>query len=212
MASVSWFSPRNFWRVQYLVHRNGGSERRARYARAKGEARVLANQLGQVEEATRRQYAAREEVEGWIAKGWLCEEEAGAIFVGFGEVVAHRRRQAALTEPTDYAPLLRAFEEYSLRAGKGGEAREYLKSHRNNLSMARQVVAWCPVPNARPGSRTIAPGGAPGNQDGQTSTVPTLSGLRPSRQRVAQSSSATLSQTPGKPSTRRGKYATRRPP
>ena len=48
----------------------------------------------------------------------------------------------AVRYPTDYDLILGAFEDYSLRNGKGGEGRINLKTHRNSMIMARQVVAW----------------------------------------------------------------------
>ena len=42
----------------------------------------------------------------------------------------------------DYDRLLKAYEEYSLETGKGGDLRVYLKTHINNMSLARQVIDW----------------------------------------------------------------------
>jgi integrase len=101
-----------------------------------------ADPLAQLEEATRRQYATRPEVEGWIEKGWLTAEQASLAFAGFDEVIRQNRRSAAGAQSTDYGKIKAAYEEYSLASGKGGEDRANLKTHRNNLSMASQVISW----------------------------------------------------------------------
>ena len=69
---------------------------------------MTAGQLELLEESTKHGYAPKERIEEWIEKGWLRENEAGIIFSGYEEVLA----QARVLQPTDYAQLLNAFENY----------------------------------------------------------------------------------------------------
>ncbi len=149
MASISKYPARDCWRVQYFIYLKGKKIRKSRYPKTQGEARLLAIQLGHLEQASRQQYATRQEVEAWVERGWIPEEQASLIFPGYEEVIEHNRRISSGSQQTYYQAVLVAYEEYSLNSGKGGEDRANLKTHRNNMSMARQVVSWleAEVPN-----------------------------------------------------------------
>ena len=142
MASMSMYAARKCWRVDYFIHLKDRRVRKTKYAKVKAEARVLTSQLEQLEQATRRQYAPRPQVENWIEQGWIGGEQAAQVFAGYGEVIEERRRADQGAREADFEQMLAAYEEYSLTTGKGGEDRINVKSHRNNMSMARQVVAW----------------------------------------------------------------------
>ena len=81
-------------------------------------------------------------MEAWVEKGWIGEEQAARIFAGCDDVVEQRRRVDQGAREADFEQMLAAYEEYSLTTGKGGEDRVNVKSHRNNMSTARQVVSW----------------------------------------------------------------------
>ena len=142
MASMSKRAARDSWRVDYFLYLTDRKVRRTQYTKLKAEARILSSQLEQLEQATKRQYAPRPQVESWVEKGWISEEQAAQLFAGYDEVVEQRRRTEQGAREADFEKVLSAYEEYSLRSGKGGADRINLKSHRNNMSMARQVVAW----------------------------------------------------------------------
>lgn len=137
MASVHQFAARNTWRIAYYVKIKSGLVKKAKYAKAKADANLLKRQLERVEDATRTGLATGKEIEDWIARGWIKEEEVAIAFTGYAET-AERKRKVALHH-TDYKQILDAYEEYAIDVSKGGADR---KSHRNHMSMARQVVGW----------------------------------------------------------------------
>lgn len=137
MASVDWFAARKTWRISYRLRLNGRSLRKAKYAREKAQAKLLKRHIERVEDAVRTGVGRSVDIEEWIERGYLKAEEADQAFLGYRETVK-RRRQTELSK-TDYSSILAAYEEYALDVGKGGPDR---KSHRNHMSMARQVVGW----------------------------------------------------------------------
>jgi integrase len=142
MASVSKFPSRDSWRIQYFIYLKGKKIRKTKYPKTRSEARLMANQLEQLEQATKSEYATKQDIEIWVEKGWIGEDQASHIFTGFDEVIEHKRRTNVAINTIDWKLILDAYEAYSLRSGKGGEDRIYIKSHRNNMSMAKQVLSW----------------------------------------------------------------------
>ena len=137
MATLSWFENRQCWRINYTLTLRRQKKRRAKYARGKPEANLLATQLGRIEQATRAGMATQLEIEQWIERGWIEVEQAGVAFTGFIES-AQRKRQVHL-QATQYDRLLSAYGDHAARICKGGAlGRNYDK----NMSQARQVIAW----------------------------------------------------------------------
>ncbi len=127
MATLSWFDPRNCWRVNYTLTLRSQKVRRAKYAPGKPEATLLATQLGRVEQATRAGMATQQEIEEWIERGWIGENQAGIAFTGYAES-ATRKRQLH-PAPTDHQRLLEAFSEYAAHTSKGGAlGRNFVKN------------------------------------------------------------------------------------
>ena len=144
MASLHRYPRRNSWRIGYTLHINGGTKRKSKYCQSKTTAANMAKQIEFLELATRSGIARDLQIEGWIDRGWIDRDEAGAAFSGYQESADRKGLQSPdqITYATDYNLILNAFEDYSLRNGKGGERRINLKSHRNSMVMARQVIAW----------------------------------------------------------------------
>ena len=139
---MSKFPARNCWRVDYFIYLKDTKTRKAKYPKSKSEARLLTSQLEQLEQATKNQYAGKKEIENWIQKGWIAEDQAADVFAGYDEVLEHKRRTDLALQQVNWRQVMDAYEEYSLQSGKGGEDRVYLKSHRNNINMAKQVLSW----------------------------------------------------------------------
>jgi integrase len=101
-------------------------------------ARLLKRELEHLEQATRTRIAKDQEIEEWLSKGWVKEDEADLIFRGYAETSSRKRRQQL--QQADFDQLLKDYEEYALRTSKSGSP--FRRSHRNHMSMARQVVGW----------------------------------------------------------------------
>ena len=151
MASVHRFAARKGWRVSYYVRLKDRSVKKAKYARAKSEANLLKRKLERVESASRTALASDGEIEDWIQRKWITEEEAEAVFTGYAETAARKRRANPCA--TDYKQILRAYEQYAIDVSKGGFDR---KSHKNHMSLARQVIAW--LEEEVPSLTDLAPG------------------------------------------------------
>ncbi|MCC7262271.1 MAG: hypothetical protein IT369_07105 [Candidatus Latescibacteria bacterium] len=137
MATLSWFKNRHCWRINYTLTLRSRKIRRAKYAQGKPEANLLATQLVRVEQATRAGMAIQQELEEWIERGWIEEEQAGIAFTGFAESAQHKRR--VHLQATQYDRLLSAYGDHTARICKGGAlGRNYDK----NMSQDRQVIAW----------------------------------------------------------------------
>ncbi|MCC7262045.1 MAG: tyrosine-type recombinase/integrase [Candidatus Latescibacteria bacterium] len=147
MASISKYAPRDCWRVSYLITLQKNKIQRAKYAKTKPEARVLATRLEQLEAATRSGVVADRNIEDWIDRGWLKEEEAARAFPGYAETVERKRRLQP--RPTDYQKILDAYERYAIENSKSKSPDR--KTHKNHMSYARQVVSWLEsaVPNLK---------------------------------------------------------------
>ena len=138
MASVHKFPARECWRVSYRIKVDGESRKKAKYAKTKSDGNLLRSQAERLEAATRSGLVKDMEIEEWIDRRWLTPEEAEAIFSGFSETAA-RKKKVAAQFVTDYDKILEAYEQYSADNSKGGI---YRKTHRTNMSYANQVLAW----------------------------------------------------------------------
>ncbi len=87
MATISWFNARQCWRINYTLTLRNKKMRRAKYAKAKADANVLATQLGRIEQATRTGMATQHDIEEWIDRDWLAENQAETAFSGFAESI-----------------------------------------------------------------------------------------------------------------------------
>ena len=137
MVSVSEFRARKSLRISYRLKLNGSSAQKSKYAKSKSQANRLKRQIEELEEATRTGVATSTDIKDWISKGWIKQEEAEIAFPGYKET--SERKRGTETSRTDYNAILDAYEGYAIDHSKGGADR---KSHRNHMSMARQVVSW----------------------------------------------------------------------
>ena len=110
MASISYFPPRKNWRVSYTIYLRDGALKRAKYAGTKADAKWMMGLLNQLEQKTKNRLATQDEIDDWIHRGWMKEEEASRIFDGYTEAV--KKRKPFLT--TDFEALLDAFKDYWL--------------------------------------------------------------------------------------------------
>ena len=118
-------------------------KRKSKYRKDRASANALVRETEKVERATRLAVASDSEIAEWIEQELITEEEADLAFAGYAETSRRRRGMSAdqICE-TDYNLILEAYRQYSLGRGKGGPNRESLKSHRNSMSLAGQVVSW----------------------------------------------------------------------
>ncbi len=137
MPTTSPFRQRNCWRVDYSVTLYKRKKRKTKYAKTKSEANLLATQLSRVEEGTRTGLAAQRDIEEWISRKWLTEEEAQQAFIGYAE--SAQRAQMASKNQTDYERLLLAYGQYLEENTKQGIKR---KNFRTAMGRAMQVVGW----------------------------------------------------------------------
>lgn len=137
MPTVHPFAARKNWRIRYIIDLRGKKKRKAKYAPTKAEAQVLANRLSAVEQATRTGIARHEDIEEWIDRGWLDVREADQIFIGYQESTERARRTEA--QSTNYAEILKAYEQYSLDTTKD---EVYGRSHLTNMGRARRTIDW----------------------------------------------------------------------
>jgi integrase len=96
----------------------------------------MRTRLAGLEQATHDQVAGNAQIKKWIKDGFLAGDEAAMVFPGWADTVA--RDPAA--SGTSYDAILAAYEEYALAHSKANDP--YRKTHLNNMTMARQVVAW----------------------------------------------------------------------
>lgn len=139
MAKIYPHKQRNCLRIEYTLTLRGRKVRRPRYVRDTAEARLLQRRLEQLEQATRTGIARQNDIEEWIDRKWLKQEEAKIAFSGcFQESIARKTRRASTS--TDYDQILKAYETYSLNAtaGSGGADR----NHQNAMSHARVALEW----------------------------------------------------------------------
>ncbi|MBI2503180.1 MAG: site-specific integrase [Candidatus Latescibacteria bacterium] len=94
--------------------------------------------MGRLERATRTGLVSTKEIDDWIAKGWIKDEEANVAFPGYAESSERKRRLHV--QKADFQQLLRGYEEYALRTSKSGSP--HRKTHKSHMSMARQVLSW----------------------------------------------------------------------
>ena len=137
MATLSPFKQRNCWRVAYTITLPDEKKRKTKYARTKAEATTLSGQLAQVESATRTGIAAQRDIEEWLRRKWLSDEDARQAFFGYTE--SADRAQQAGTRSADYAAILQAYEKYledNSSPGING------RNHRTAMGRAAQVVRW----------------------------------------------------------------------
>ena len=137
MATVSWFKARQCWRINYTLALRSKKTRRAKYAKSRSEANLMATQLERVEQATRTGMAIQHEIEDWIERGWLAENQAEVAFVGYAD--SSNRKQQLNPQSTDYERILESFSLYAENTSKGGRLG---RNYSNNMSQARQVIAW----------------------------------------------------------------------
>ena len=136
LASLDRFPKRGCWRVRYTLTLGNSKIRRARYPKTKGAANALRTRITELEQATRDQVARNVDIKRWVRDGFLTSEEAAIAFPGWEDTAARNRDVSG----TDFDAILDAYEEYALRESKAGDPNR--KTHRNHLSMARQVIEW----------------------------------------------------------------------
>lgn len=137
MASVHRYPKRNSWRISYYLRLRDRLVKKAKYSKLRPDANLLKRQLEKLEHATRTGLASETEINEWVERGWLKEEEAKIAFTGYTETVERNRNRTLL--PTDLQRILDGYEEYALNTATGGPER---KSHRNHMSQAKQVAKW----------------------------------------------------------------------
>ena len=93
---------RNTWRIAYYVKIKSSLVKKAKYAKAKADANLLKRQLERVEDATRTGLATGKEIEDWIARGWIKEEEAAIAFTGYAETAERKRKELHYLRISDY--------------------------------------------------------------------------------------------------------------
>ena len=138
VASLDYHSARSCWRIRYTLRIGAQKSRRALYVKSKAEARSLKGKVEQLEQATRSGIARHVDIEEWIRQGWLSAPRASNAFPGYEETV--HRQESTVKTPTDYQAILDAFEQYALDHSKARDPAR--KTHRNHMSMARQVCSW----------------------------------------------------------------------
>ena len=93
MASMTWYATRSSWRIAYVLKLPQGEVHRSKYTQHRDGARLLKRELEHLERATRTRIAKDQEIEEWMDKGWVKENEADLIFTGYAETSSRKRRQ-----------------------------------------------------------------------------------------------------------------------
>ena len=112
-------------------------KRKTKYAKTKAEANQLSIQLARVEECTRTGIAPQQEIEQWIGRKWLTDEDADQAFLGYSE--AAQRTRILDKRQTEYERILLAYGKYLEENTKVGVSR---KNFRTAMGRAMQVVGW----------------------------------------------------------------------
>jgi len=135
---MSFFKPRNCYRVRYRIQLPTSVKTRDKYAPTEALARLFHTKVSAVESACKFRMAAYEDIVEWIEDGYLKPAEAGAIFPGFSET--HQRQQSVEIGRTDYDLLEREWSGYSAEAtaGSGGETR----NQQSSLAHGRWVLTY----------------------------------------------------------------------
>ena len=99
MASVKKRSDGKGYRVAYSLKIVGSDQlvRRSRYPKSFSEAQTMRTQLDALEQAVRTGMAPLDQIEDWVHKGWIKQEEAFAAFRGY--------RTSAEVHSSDLAPI-----------------------------------------------------------------------------------------------------------
>ena len=137
MANVYDSSHRTGKRIQYTIVVAGKKIRRDKHRPTVVEARLLVREVELLEQATRTQIATSDQIENWIDRRFIKPEEAAQAFPGYTETAARLRRTQHVQ--TDYDRILERYDDYSAATAKGGVDR---KTHANNMSVAKKVIAW----------------------------------------------------------------------
>ena len=107
MPTISPFKQRNCWRIDYTVNLYQRKRRKTKYAKTRAEANMLSTQLSRVEEGTRTGIATQRDIEEWINRKWLSDEEAQQAFIGYAE--SAQRARLVSNSQTDYERILLAY-------------------------------------------------------------------------------------------------------
>ena len=137
MASLQPYPSRSCYRVRFSVKVGNRRKTRNRFPKTQALARVLHSRVTRVEEATRDGVARNDEIRSWIDEDLLEEAEAGIAFPGWRDRVA---RQPGNLNPGNVDRLLEEYENYAIANSKAKDPQR--KSHRNHMSLAKQVAAW----------------------------------------------------------------------
>ena len=137
MPTVSPFKPRNTWRIDYTITLFNKKKRKTKYAKTRAEANALSSQLSRIEEGTRTGLATQRDIETWIGRNWLSDEEAQQAFIGYSE--SAQRAQLVRTSQTDYQRILAAYGLYLEDNIKAGVRQ---KNYRAAMGLAAQVIRW----------------------------------------------------------------------
>ena len=76
MASVHRYPKRDSWRISYYLRLRDQLVKKAKYSKLRPDANLLKRQLENLEHATRTGLASETEINEWVERGWLKEEEA----------------------------------------------------------------------------------------------------------------------------------------
>jgi site-specific recombinase XerD len=138
MASVGYFSARKNWRIQYSLKLRGQRVQKAKYASSKADANLFRRQLERLEDATATGIAGIKDIEEWVARKWLTQDEAFLAFPGYEETI--RRTCTPESAQVDFQAILDRYEDYAVSHSKAQSPDR--KTHQNSMYVAQNVIEW----------------------------------------------------------------------
>ena len=123
------------YRVRYSYRLPGGPLRRlAKYSETASNAKFMVTQLSQLERAAKNGMATADQVEAWIARGYMANEDAEACFADWANLIALKGETGL--EDTDYEVLEDDVHEWSAQMSKDGLKG---KTHTSRMVYMRKI-------------------------------------------------------------------------
>ena len=126
------------YRLQFFLQMHGaGKHRKQKYVKTASEAHTVKLQLENLEQASRNGMASTKDIEYWIAREYLSQEEAARCFPEWSNVLELRDRAGRYE--TDYDRIEDGVNEWSCRNSKEGSGG---KTHSSRMSYMRALREW----------------------------------------------------------------------
>lgn len=103
-----------------------------KYYKTKAQARQFAQQIQVVETATKTGLARFDQLQEWIGRGWITEDQATRCFAGYDQI--------AESVEVDLDTILNAYKDYAISNSKAKDASR--KTYRTAVGQATKIVDW----------------------------------------------------------------------